>query len=222
MPCSLPRRTGQVRFGFFPARAAFPGYPAGRRPRLCFRGLLKLHSLDHNRRTMQTLSQDKVACSSSLLVRPANSQPAQGGLLSRGSDPASYPTKPLGSYHAYRQLHGWILPPLEIFALGARGYPVTGLPFTHRAPLPEIVHASPDDAMFFEAPDALLDAELRTRSRCGICFFRSFLAIAPRARRSRIPGPLASLVLRNKQAAVALALANAEDDILRASGESIA
>jgi hypothetical protein len=30
------------------------------------------------------------------------------------------------------------------------------------------------------------------------------------------------LVLRNKQAAVALALANAEDDILRASGESIA
>jgi hypothetical protein len=76
--------------------------------------------------------------------------------------------------------------------------------------------------MFFEAPDALLDAELRTKSRCGICFFRSFWAIAPRARRSRIPGPLASLVLRNKQAAVALALANAEDDILRASGESIA
>jgi len=45
--------------------------------------------------------------------------------LSRGSDPASYPAKPLGSYHAYRQLHGWILPPLEIFALGARGYPAT-------------------------------------------------------------------------------------------------
>ena len=24
VPCSLPRRTGQVRFGFFPIRAAFP------------------------------------------------------------------------------------------------------------------------------------------------------------------------------------------------------
>ena len=42
--------------------------------------------------------------------------------MSRGSDPASCPAKPLGSYHAYRQLHGWILPPLEICAVGARGY----------------------------------------------------------------------------------------------------
>jgi len=39
--------------------------------------------------------------------------------LSRGFDPASYPTVPLGGYHAYRQLHGWILLPLVICAVGA-------------------------------------------------------------------------------------------------------
>src|SRR6202171_6276612 len=55
----------------------------------------------------------------SLALRPASSQPTQGGLLSRGSDPASYPTEPLGSYYAYRQLHRWILLPLAICAVGA-------------------------------------------------------------------------------------------------------
>src|SRR2546421_12514386 len=35
----------------------------------------------------------------SLALRPVRSQPAQGGLLSRGFGPASYPTAPLGSYH---------------------------------------------------------------------------------------------------------------------------
>src|ERR1039457_4202449 len=66
MPCSLPRRTGQVRFGFFPARAAFPGYPAGRRPRLCFRGLLKLHS----RYGPQTRSPPKVDSCPEAPTRP--------------------------------------------------------------------------------------------------------------------------------------------------------
>lgn len=56
----------------------------------------------------------------SLALRPANSQLAQKAmLLSRGFDPASCPTQSLGSYHAYRKLHGWILPPLEICAVGA-------------------------------------------------------------------------------------------------------
>jgi len=32
--------------------------------------------------------------------------------LSRGFDPASYPTEPLVSYQTYRRLSGWILPPL--------------------------------------------------------------------------------------------------------------
>src|SRR5258708_5633115 len=36
----------------------------------------------------------------SLALRPARSQPAQGGLLSRGFGPPSYPTAPLRSYHA--------------------------------------------------------------------------------------------------------------------------
>src|SRR6266852_3075324 len=45
--------------------------------------------------------------------------PPKSGRLSRGSDPASYPTKPLGSYHAHRRLHGWVLPPLAICAIAA-------------------------------------------------------------------------------------------------------
>jgi hypothetical protein len=36
--------------------------------------------------------------------------------LSRGFDPASCPAKPLVSYQTYRQLSGWILPPLVIRA----------------------------------------------------------------------------------------------------------
>src|ERR1035438_2402213 len=45
MPCSLPRWTrAGARVGGFPAGAAFPVSQAGRRPRLHFRGLLKLHS----------------------------------------------------------------------------------------------------------------------------------------------------------------------------------
>jgi hypothetical protein len=39
--------------------------------------------------------------------------------LSRGFDPASYPTKPLVSYQSNRQFSGWNLPPLVIRAFGA-------------------------------------------------------------------------------------------------------
>ena len=45
--------------------------------------------------------------------------PPKSGRLSRGSDPAGYPTKPLGSYHAHQQLHGWVLPPLANCAFAA-------------------------------------------------------------------------------------------------------
>src|ERR1017187_2682800 len=39
-------------------------------------------------------------------------------------DPVSYPTKPLGSYHAHRRLHGWVLPPpLAICAVAAHSQP---------------------------------------------------------------------------------------------------
>src|SRR5258708_30267515 len=46
----------------------------------------------------------------SLALRPARSQPAQGGLLSRGFGPASYPTEPLGSYHVLPTTT-WMDPP---------------------------------------------------------------------------------------------------------------
>ena len=39
--------------------------------------------------------------------------------LSRGSDPAGYPSKPLASFRTYRQLSGWNPPPLMIRAFGA-------------------------------------------------------------------------------------------------------
>ena len=70
---------------------------AGRRPQLRFRGLLKLYS----RYGLQ-------GCS-----------PTLQWTLSRGFDPTGYPIEPLVSYHVYRQLHGWVLPPLVICALGA-------------------------------------------------------------------------------------------------------
>src|ERR1039457_7410539 len=73
---------------FFPVRAAFPNYLVGRHPRRHFRGLLKLHS----RYGLQDCS------------------PAYGGLLSRGFSPASYPTKPLGSYHVL-PTSTWVNPP---------------------------------------------------------------------------------------------------------------
>ncbi len=53
------------------------------------------------------------ACSSFTRVTACRvARPPYSGLLSRGFDPASYPTGPLVSYHVYRQLHGWVLPPL--------------------------------------------------------------------------------------------------------------
>lgn len=48
---------------------------------------------------------------------PARSLARLKRTFSRGFDLASYPTKPLGSYHAYRQLHGWVLPPLTTCAI---------------------------------------------------------------------------------------------------------
>ena len=55
----------------------------------------------------------------SLTLRPAGSLSRPRRPLSRGSDPASYPTKPLVSYRTYRQLSGWTLPPLMVRAFGA-------------------------------------------------------------------------------------------------------
>src|ERR1700736_5103595 len=88
----------------FPVRAAFPNYLVGRHPRRHFRGLLKLHS----RYGLQDCS------------------PAYGGLLSRGSSPASYPAKPLGSYHVLPTTT-WVDPP-STDDLRRWGAPLTGWP----------------------------------------------------------------------------------------------
>src|SRR5438045_9396199 len=59
------------------------------------------------------------ACSSFTRVTACKIAARPMADLFRGSDPASHPAKPLGSYHAYRQLHGWVVLPLEICAFGA-------------------------------------------------------------------------------------------------------
>src|SRR5271157_4027729 len=48
-------------------------------------------------------------------------QPPKRRPLSRGSDPASHPARPLVSYQINRQLSGWNLPPLVIRAFGTHG-----------------------------------------------------------------------------------------------------
>jgi len=55
----------------------------------------------------------------SLTLRPAGLLNRPRRPLSRGFDPASYPTKPLVSYQSNRQLSGWNPPPLVIRAFGA-------------------------------------------------------------------------------------------------------
>jgi hypothetical protein len=54
----------------------------------------------------------------SLALRPAGSQPPKAA-LSRGFDPAGYPTEPLVSYQINRQFSGWNFPPLVTRAVGA-------------------------------------------------------------------------------------------------------
>src|ERR1700730_4188382 len=55
----------------------------------------------------------------SLALRPVGLLNRPRRPLSRGFDPAGYPTKPLVSYQSNRQFPGWILPPLVIRAIGA-------------------------------------------------------------------------------------------------------
>ena len=59
------------------------------------------------------------ACSGFTLLRPAGSLSHPRRPLSRGSDPASYPTKPLASFRTNRQLSGWNPPPQMFRAFGA-------------------------------------------------------------------------------------------------------
>jgi hypothetical protein len=80
-----------------PSAWAFPEQQSGRRPRVPFRGLLRLH-----------------AC-----YGPLDRSAAQWRPLSRGFSPGSCPPKPLVSYQINRQFSGWNLPPLVLRAFGA-------------------------------------------------------------------------------------------------------
>ena len=97
MLCSLPRWTGQVLVGFFPARAAFPVLQAGRHPHRNFRGLLKLHS----RYGLQ-------GCSPTIRGLYREAPPSPVPQLERSQ-----------AIKSYQQLLEWVLPPLVIYALGA-------------------------------------------------------------------------------------------------------
>src|SRR5882724_4303893 len=102
MPCSIPRRTEQVHGRFLP----------------CPRGLPRLTGGSASTTSLSGPAQ------ASLALRPARSQPAQGGLLSRGFDPVSYPTEPLGSYHVIPTTT-WVDPP-STGDLRRWGAPLTG------------------------------------------------------------------------------------------------
>ena len=68
------------------------------------------------------------ACSSFTRVTACRiACPPKRRTLSRGFDPASYPTVPLGSYHVSPTTTWWILLPLVICAVGAHS-PETTLP----------------------------------------------------------------------------------------------
>jgi hypothetical protein len=61
-------------------------------------------------------------------LRPAGSLSRPRRPLSRGSDPAGYPTEPLASFRTYRQLSGWNPPPLMVRAFGAHCHIPTSAP----------------------------------------------------------------------------------------------
>ena len=88
MPCSLPRWTKQVRVGFLP----------------CPRGLPQLVGGSASTTSLSRPAQ------ASLALRPARLLARLRRTLSRGSSPARYPTKPLGSYHVL-PTSTWVNPP---------------------------------------------------------------------------------------------------------------
>ena len=102
MPCSVPRWIEQVLGRFLPHSCGLPRLTGG---------------------SASTTSLSRPA-QASLALRPAGSLARLKRTLSRGFDLASRPTKPLSSYHAYRQLHGWIPPPQVIFAVSAHCKPM--------------------------------------------------------------------------------------------------
>ena len=104
-----------TRTTFPTCRAHYPGGSSGCACRLLPRSC-SLPPLAGGSASALSLSRPAQA---SLALRPAGSLSRPRRPLSRGSDPASYPTKPLASFRTYRQLSGWNPPPLMIRAFGA-------------------------------------------------------------------------------------------------------
>ena len=81
----------------------------------------------------------------SLALRPVGSLNRPRRPLSRGFDPAGYPTEPLVSYQSNRQLSGWNLPPLVTRAFGAHTKIRRVQP--HRRPPRVQSHAQPGELL---------------------------------------------------------------------------
>jgi hypothetical protein len=113
-PLPSPKRVSPVACITLPAcRAHYPGGSDG-----CARRLLPhpccLPRIAGGSASASSLSRPAQA---SLTLRPAGLLSRPRRPLSRGFSVASYPTTLLVSYQTYRQLSGWILPPLVIHAL---------------------------------------------------------------------------------------------------------
>jgi hypothetical protein len=92
--CPLPRRIERVRLSLLPHSCCLPR---------CTGGSASATSLSR-------------PAQASLALRPVELLSHPRWPSSRGFDPAGYPPKPLVSYQTYRQLSGWLLPPLVIRA----------------------------------------------------------------------------------------------------------
>ena len=111
-----------TRTTFPTCRAHYPGGSSGCACRLLPRSC-SLPQMAGGSASALSLSRPAQA---SLALRPAGSLSRPRRPLSRGSSPASYPTKPPASFRTYRQLSGWNPPPLMIRAFRAHCQFLTG------------------------------------------------------------------------------------------------
>ena len=96
-------------------RAQYPDGPHGCACRCLPHGC----GLPHHRGGSASVLNLSRPAQASLALQPAGSLSRPRRPLSRGSNPGSYPPRPLASYRTHRHLSGWDLPPLEKRALRA-------------------------------------------------------------------------------------------------------
>jgi hypothetical protein len=100
MPCSLPRWTGQVLVGFFPAARPSPN-----------NGRVGIHNF-----TFEACSSFTRVTACKVAARPKADPCPEASIR-----PVTQPNRSVASM-SYRQLHRWNLPPLMTCALGAHRY----------------------------------------------------------------------------------------------------